>query len=231
MNTRKISSLVLASVLTLSLTSCSVFSGDDAADTDSSSDTSSSSAAADKQASADAEADTDSAAVAATPMSEATPADLPVIDSGLLGTDYETELPIYLNSVEVTGGLTVVTFSVEVPYDANADTWWPHNSFSTGETLPVSDPEEKMTGEAESGQTIYSTNGVVMIDTVNNQSYHAAYDLDYHCLCSTGFDYSWDPGTTHTLFTSFAALPEDVDTVTVSIPGAPAFTEVPVTRN
>jgi hypothetical protein len=85
-------------------------------------------------------------------------------------------------------------------------------------------------GATTSGGTEFNTDGVTVLDTSNKKIYRSAYDTAGGCLCSSTDGVSISRGATTVLQTSFAAVPDDVDTVTVTIPMAGAFENVPVTR-
>jgi hypothetical protein len=76
-----------------------------------------------------------------------------------------------------------------------------------------------------------TTDGVTVIDTANGMMHRAAYDTAGNCACNVGLSGQFiGPGEAMVLTTAFAAPPEDVDTVTVQIPGAGSFDDVPLSR-
>ena len=85
-------------------------------------------------------------------------------------------------------------------------------------------------GATTSGGTEFNTDGVTVLDTSSKKIYRSAYDTAGGCLCSSTDGVAIARGATTVLQTSFAAVPDDVDTVTVTIPMAGAFENVPVTR-
>lgn len=153
--------------------------------------------------------------------------ELPVIASRET-SEGKTPLTITLNSVTVSGGVTTVLFSVTNTGSEGADNWQVADGLSDGVSGVPLDAEGAV---SDSGGAHDNTDGVTIIDTANSQVYRAAYDTGGGCLCSSGLSGVFvDPGQTVVFQTSFAALPEDVSAVTVTIPLAGSFDNVSVTR-
>lgn len=73
--------------------------------------------------------------------------------------------------------------------------------------------------------------GVSVLDGANDRLHLAALDQQGQCVCSHSLDWFLvEPGDMGVLSTTFAAVADDVDTVTVSIPGVRPFPNVPMTR-
>ncbi|BDA64811.1 hypothetical protein [Actinomyces capricornis] len=137
-------------------------------------------------------------------------------------------LTMTLNSVTVSGGVTTVLFSVTNMGSEGSDHW------QVGSNLADDISGVPLNAEGAVSNTPVrddNADGVTIIDTANSQVYRAAYDTGGSCLCSSGLSGVFvDPGQTVVFQTSFAALPEDVSTVTVTIPLAGSFDNVSVTR-
>ncbi|WP_136192213.1 hypothetical protein [Actinomyces procaprae] len=140
---------------------------------------------------------------------------LPVLGSQEveLNNGFSAEEParVDLNAVTVTGGFTIVTFSVTSlsPDDDEHEGLYPTTAFS-------------------SSGGIGTTSGVMIIDALNQKTYETARNTDGKQLCSQPDRIR--PGDTAIYYNMYAPLPENVETVTVSIPGLQLFTDVAVTR-
>lgn len=143
------------------------------------------------------------------------------------GVGDDVSLKIALNSVTVSGGTTTVLFSVTNTEGEAGDDWQVADHLSDGVSGVPLNADGAVSDK--SGDTS-NTDGVTVLDTTNQQIYRAAYDTGGNCLCSSTHSQFIDPGYTVVFQTTFAALPEDVSSVTVSIPMAGAFENVPVTR-
>ena len=169
-------------------------------------------------------ADTQAAAGSTDPVE--VDSELPVVATRQT-SDNDIPLSVTLNSVSVTGGITTVIFSVanDTP-GSSSNTWSVMTHFSDGSNdVPLNDD-----GATTSGGTEFNTDGVTVLDTSSKKIYRSAYDTAGGCLCSSTDGVAIARGATTVLQTSFAAVPDDVDTVTVTIPMAGAFENVPVTR-
>ncbi|QHO91215.1 hypothetical protein CWT12_07635 [Actinomyces sp. 432] len=141
--------------------------------------------------------------------------ELPVLGSQEveLSNGYAAEEParVDLNAVTVTGGFTVVTFSVTCLSPDDED----HEGLY-------------MSSEFSSPGGAGTTSGVMLIDSLNQKTYETARNTDGERLCSQPGRIR--PGDTAIYYNMYAPLPENVKTVTVSIPGLQLFTDVAVTR-
>ncbi len=155
------------------------------------------------------------------------PADLPVVATR--STSHGSiPVEIDLNSVSAAGEVMTVVFTVRNVGDDND--WQISDYFDDGlYTTPLDEDGTR----SEESDTIHgsTTDGVSVVDTTNGTMYRAAYDAAGNCACNVDLGGKFvDPGQELVLTTMFAAPPEDVETVTVQIPGAGAFTDVPLTR-
>lgn len=155
-------------------------------------------------------------------------ATLPVLGSRQT-TAGETPLQIDLNDVSVAGEVMTVLFTVRNLAEVD-DTWQIASTFDDGTgTAPLDGDGEK--SEEFVLLNASSTDGVTVIDTANGMMHRAAYDTAGNCACNVGLSGQFiGPGEAMVLTTAFAAPPEDVDTVTVQIPGAGSFDDVPLSR-
>ncbi|MBE6481024.1 MAG: hypothetical protein E7Z94_01345 [Actinomyces ruminicola] len=162
---------------------------------------------------AGAAADVASAAAQASAAGTALPftGELPVLGSQETelnnGSAAEEPARVDLNAVTVTGGFTIVTFSVTSlsPDDDDHEGLYPTTSFG-----------------------LSTTAGVTIIDGLNQKTYETARNTDGDPLCSRPGRIR--PGDTAIYYNMYAPLPENVETVTISIPGLQLFTDVAVTR-
>lgn len=143
------------------------------------------------------------------------------------GVGDDVSLKIALNSVTVSGGTTTVLFSVTNTEGEAGDDWQVADHLSDGVSGVPLNADGAVSDKSGDGS---NTDGVTVLDTTNQQVYRAAYDTGGNCLCSSTSSQFIEPGYTVVFQTTFAALPEDVGSVTVSIPMAGAFENVPVTR-
>ena len=74
----------------------------------------------------------------------------------------------------------------------------------------------------------YSVDGISLIDGQNSKRHLVARDSRGFCVCSTGLGVFLKPGSTVVLSATFAAPPEDVDSLDVEIPVFGTFPAVPV---
>jgi hypothetical protein len=77
--------------------------------------------------------------------------------------------------------------------------------------------------------------GITLLDTVDQTRYHPLMDEETRCLCSAGIASPMElvtlvPPDSYTTYHSTFLLPEDVDEVTVEVPGFDPIEEVPVTH-
>ncbi|MBE6484187.1 MAG: hypothetical protein E7Z96_05340 [Actinomycetaceae bacterium] len=199
---RRVFALAGALALAGSMAACGNNDSDDNGGSDSTAVQDVQSAAADASASGDA----------ATASGE-----LPVLKSAtgkynVYAETYEyVEARIDINDVTVSNDLTVVTFSA----------------------TNVSNREMSLNLLSSLRTTDKDVTGVELIDQKNKKVYRAALDEKDRCLCSQ-LEGAADPvqaGDTVSLYTTFAALPDDVETVDIRVPGVEQLiTDVQVTR-
>lgn len=146
-------------------------------------------------------------------------------------TSYEdTKARVDLNQVVVTGDVTTVTWTLtnlsgKNPLLLVGGLYKDTNIFSDRlrATVPGSDKEVE--------NDLKAADGVFLIDTVNKRRYLPARDSAGVCLCSSTPRFeSLQPEASMPFSATYRAIPEGVDTVNVSIPGAGTFTKVPVQR-
>lgn len=135
-------------------------------------------------------------------------------------------LEIDLNGVTVSGEVMTVLFTAR---NLGEERWQVSDYFDDGSSrAPLVDGEE---AEESDGRLAFTTDGVTVIDTANGLMHRTAYDTQGGCACSSNLVGTFvDQGAALVLTTSFAAPADDVETVTVTIPGAGSFDDVPVTR-
>lgn len=147
---------------------------------------------------------------------------LPVVATRT-GTSAAETFELDLNGVLVQGDLMTVVFTIRS---------------TAGGLLSISSLFDDGIDQAHPGSdgpgsspNAWSTDGVYVLDPVNARRHLAAYDATGRCVCSSALNTSGlAVGTQLVLATTFAAPPEDVDSVEVGIPAAGVFSAVPVTR-
>lgn len=150
------------------------------------------------------------------------PTALPVIASRKAqDKDEGTELAIELNSVQASGKLMTVTWSVR---NASAKDWrvgfyfW-QGFFQKGSLVPLA---SEAAGVAD---------GIYVLDKASARRYLPARDKEGNCVCTGGTGtLTVGPGASTPLQAVFQAPPAEVTTVDVVIPHAGTFSAVPVTR-
>lgn len=146
-------------------------------------------------------------------------------------SDGRTSLEIDLNSVRVTGEVMTVVFTARNVGDD--DRWQISGYFDDGSGYAPLDADGTRDEENTDHSTVraWTTDGVTVLDGVNNRVHRAAYDTAGNCACSVNLGERFiAPGEALVLTTAFAAPPEDVTEVTVQIPGAGSFDGVPLSR-
>lgn len=140
----------------------------------------------------------------------------------------QTPLAIDLNSVSASGEVMTVLFTVRNLSDDGR--WQISDYFDDGlYSAPLDDAGAR--SDETSTHNGSTTDGVAVVDNANGTMYRAAYDSAGNCACNVELGSKFvAAGEGMTLTTLFAAPPEDVETVTVQIPGAGSFTDVPLTR-
>lgn len=156
----------------------------------------------------------------------ALPADLPVLATRAT-TDGSTPLEIDLNAVTVSGDVMTVLFTAR---NLGDDNWQISEYFDDSYGTAPLDTDGARSDEHQT-RLAFSTDGVAVLDPVNGTMHRAAYDTAGNCACNVDLSSRFvGAGEQVVLTTAFAAVPDDVETVTVQIPGAGAFDDVPVTR-
>lgn len=153
------------------------------------------------------------------------PDDLPVVATRPISED-GVELEVDLNSVSATGEVMTVLFTVRNIGDSRMTI---NRMFDDGSNqAPLDDDGEDRQEVLNLG---YTSDGVTVIDPAEGMMHRAAYDDSGRCACSG------ELGIVHleaedavVLTTSFAAPPQSTEAVTVSIPLAGAFEDVPLIR-
>ncbi|AWE42737.1 MULTISPECIES: hypothetical protein [unclassified Actinobaculum] len=121
------------------------------------------------------------------------------------------EVRIDINDVSISDDLTVVTFSA----------------------TNVSGREVSLGLLSRSRTIDRDVSAVELIDQKNKKVYRAAHDEEDRCLCSRleGAADQVQAGDTVSLYATFAALPDDVETVDIRVPGVEQLiTDVQVSR-
>ena len=73
-------------------------------------------------------------------------------------------------------------------------------------------------------------NLIYYVDTKNKKKYLVVRDTQNNPLCSSMQDLSVSPGETKSCWAKFPAPPSDVTAISVYVPGAPPFENVPITQ-
>ncbi|MEI2779020.1 MAG: hypothetical protein V9G19_24245 [Tetrasphaera sp.] len=149
-----------------------------------------------------------------------TAAELPVI-AARKASDGKTQLAVELNSVQSSGRLMTVTWSVRNnssdDWDVNYFFW--AGTYQHGPTDPLS------------SETAGVADGVYVLDQASARRYLPARDKEGNCVCTGGTArLTVGPGASTPLQAVFQAPPAEVSVVDVAIPHAGTFTAVPVTR-
>lgn len=194
-------SLALATALVAALTACS---GDDDGGGSSDSDSGSGTGTA---AALNAEFDT-SEALAELPDVK------PIASRTSSSSGNQLRMDVY--PLEITGSMTVLHFAMTLVKDDQGDGYDPNTMFSDGNSEAI----------ASDGFTV---DGVQLIDTANAKVYLPASDGSGTCICSQELgNVSMEQDETVVFSAMFAAPPEDVDTVNVSIPEFGTFVDAPI---
>ncbi|MFT3861376.1 hypothetical protein [Micropruina sp.] len=165
--------------------------------------------------------------------STAQPTQLPTPDAVIASrtTSYEgTKAKVDLNQVIVTGDVTTVTWTLTNVSSKNSilligGTFKDTSIFSDGLTATVPGSDAEVPGD------LRTADGVFLIDTVNKRRYLPARDAQGVCLCSSNPRWQLlERGSSMPFSATFRAIPEGIDLVNVSIPGAGTFVKVPVER-
>lgn len=212
--------LPLALVLTLGLLAgCTVGGGDDAPE---------SSADTDAQATRAVEDTVEDLQSAAGEDAEPVPVqqELPVLATRTSAAG-SIPLEIELNSVTATGQVMTVVFTAR---NTGEERWQISEFFDDGSGYAPLDDAGTRSEEHET-MLAWSTDGVAVLDPVNGRLHRAAYDSTGSCACNVDLGNRFvGPGEAVVLTTAFGAPPEEVTHVTVQIPGAGSFDDVPLGR-
>lgn len=184
------------------------------------------------------EESTSQSAASTTPVPVAAPQSGPAQPLPSLGTlnkegkEGKKQYQVDVNSVEVHGQFTVLTFTATLSKGGEGTTgeWQIASDFSDGTFKRPLDSEGN---QEDSGLTNSdSTNGVVLIDPATGKRWTAAYDTSGLCMCSRNLSgvNGIGEGESFTLYTMYGALPEDISAVTIEIPGFGNLENIPVTR-
>jgi hypothetical protein len=159
------------------------------------------------------------------PQAQQAPASVPATTAAselpLLGVrktgDRTIPLEVALREVRVGASAMTVTFSV-TNRTQNTENWWVNSFFDDGVSQSNDD-------------TVYTADGVTVIDTKGAKRYLPARTAENRCMCSNHLG-SAIIGRDQTVFISavFQAVPADVATVSVDIPHAGIFADIAVTR-
>lgn len=134
-----------------------------------------------------------------------------------------SDLTIDLMDVSDDGMLT----TIEVKVTNNSDgVFTVGNLFFDGDmSIPGSDGETQRT-------LFQSSRGIHLVDPKNKKIHRAAFDESGKCLCSEGLvNASLDEDESHTVATSVASPPEDVNEVGIVIPNVGSFPNISLNRD
>lgn len=121
----------------------------------------------------------------------------------------EVPILVEINSLVRQGELATLNFSVTSLAEEGEDEWQVADTFDGDSGLDVS--------------------GVTLVDGQNRKKYLVAQDSRGDCVCSSDLSSTFvAPGQTVLLTATFAAPPESVTTIDVSIPTAGTFSDVPI---
>ena len=158
----------------------------------------------------------------------ATPSALPVIASRTTSL-YQQKATLSLNEVRVRDGVTTVTWTVT--NDETDGTGMPLANvlggswFSDGQHAKAPGTNENVPDD------LSYADGVFLVDAVHKLRYLPARDAQGVCVCSrSSFNDYVAPDGSASLSAVFKAIPDGLDTVTVSIPNVGAFSDVAVQR-
>ena len=140
----------------------------------------------------------------------ATPEALAVVQARETSTS-RGPVTVGVNSLVVRGDVMTLNFSVT---NTGTDEWMPWTDFNDG---PGRDLNR-------------SVDGVYVVDATNGKRHLPARDGDDDCVCSVPGNQRVKPGHTVTYSAVYRAVPAGVDTVSVFIPSAGVFDDIPVTR-
>lgn len=143
------------------------------------------------------------------PRATATPEALAVIQARETSTS-RGPVTVGVNSLVVRGDVMTLNFSVT---NTGTGEWMPWTDFNDGK-----------------GGLDLSVDGVYVVDATNGKRHLPARDANDNCVCSVPGNQRVQPGDTVTYSAVYRAVPAGVDTVSVFIPSAGVFDDIPVTR-
>lgn len=134
----------------------------------------------------------------------------------------KTKLRVDLYEIKDDGALATVNIGLTVE---EGDRFQVSGLFSDGSTTePGKDGKESTAWR-------FSMSGVTITDTLNKKIHRVAYDSGMNCLCSSSLHYTFlDSGDTIYLNASYASIPDEQRSATVTVPNAGTFTDVPIVR-
>ena len=133
-----------------------------------------------------------------------------------------TRARVDLNELRVSGGVTN-TSDEDLPLAVGIGR--NENIFGDGQAASVPGSDKSVEGD------LRASDGVFIVDAVNKRRYLAARDDQGVCLCTSVDRFESLGGNRSKVFSAiYRAIPDGVDTVAVTVPGAGTFTGVPVQR-
>ena len=140
-----------------------------------------------------------------------------------------TRARVDLNELRVSGGVTTVNWTVTNTSDEDlplaVGIGRNENIFGDGQAASVPGSDKSVEGD------LRASDGVFIVDAVNKRRYLAARDDQGVCLCTSVDRFESLGGNRSKVFSAiYRAIPDGVDTVAVTVPGAGTFTGVPVQR-
>ena len=143
------------------------------------------------------------------------PTELPILGKRTTA-DRDVPLEVAVRQVSSGTGAMTVTFSV-TNRSTSGTTWWANSFFDDGVNQYPQDNR-------------WTVDGMAVIDTTNAKRYLPARTADHQCMCSANTSTSISPDQTIYLSATYQAVPAEVTKVSVDIPHAGVFADVPVTR-
>lgn len=147
------------------------------------------------------------------------------------------KVQVDVNSVEVRGKYTFVNFTATLIESGASDdailpsekNWQISTDFADeGYERPIDSEGNVINDE---GLNSFTTNGVVLVDPKTGKNWTPAYDATGLCLCSRSLSDTFvGEGQSYGLYAVYAALPEDVTSVTIQFPNFGRAENVPVNR-
>ena len=171
---------------------------------------------------------TSPAATAGTAAAPPSPSQPPALASRTTSLNQQ-KVTVSLNAVAVSGGVSIVTWSVRNDETQGVGVMLAtvngHNYFSDGQIARVPGSNTDVPDD------LSYVDGVFLVDAGNRLRYLPARDEAGVCVCSrSAYTDIVGPGESASFSAVFKAVPDGLDTVTVSIPQVGAFTRIPVER-